>query len=114
MPKAGVWRVGTRAWLPGREEPFEGGTVTAVQGERVTIKKDSGDTVNAQPDAEECFVANPEGLEAPDHCGMIHLNEPSVLHNSCVRFADDKIYTYVRAAALAPMPPSSARWLPCA
>ena len=92
-------RIGDPVWLRGAKkggEPFELGQVTNVQqnGARVTVADASGaerafDAANA-----DVFPANPAGSTAPDHCGLIHLNEPSILENSRARYASDDIYTY--------------------
>lgn len=92
-------KVNDQVWLRGgkSQEPFVPAAVTNVQqnGARVTVRR--------TPDAPEetldtskhdIFPANEKGLSTHDHCALIHLNEPSVLENSKLRFANNEIYTY--------------------
>ena len=36
---------------------------------------------------QDIFAANPKDNFAPDHCALIHLNEPCILENSRGRYA---------------------------
>jgi len=87
-------------WLRGSKEskePFVSATVTNVQqnGARVTVKRSSGDPEETLDTSKhDLFPANESGLKTTDHCALIHLNEPSVLENTKLRFTNDEIYTY--------------------
>jgi len=92
-------RVGDPCWLrapKGSAEPFAPGTIVNVQqgGDRLTVKKQDGTEVAFDSKNADVFAANPTGTSAPDHCALLHLNEPSVLENSRARFLKDNIYTY--------------------
>ena len=90
-------KVGDPVWLSsekGASEPFYAGSVSEVKqgGARLVVHSaDGSDHVVA---AENVFPANPKGSSAPDHCALIHLNEPTVLENSRTRFGADDVYTY--------------------
>ena len=98
------WRAGQPVWLKAPEgaavEPYAAGVVQEVGPKQLTVRKLDGSTVTADPAA--VLPANPEGTTAPDHCGLIHLNEPCVLQNSRARYDQDAI------CQLAGLEPSSA------
>ena len=92
-------KTGDNIWLrtgKGAADPFEPATVTNVQqaGARVTVKRPGGAEEALDTAKADVFPANAAGSTASDHCALIHLNEPCILENSKIRYADDKIYTY--------------------
>jgi len=92
-------RIGDPVWLradKGAKEPFERGNVTNVQqnGARLTVKDASGNERAFDAQNADVFASNPLGSTASDHCGLIHLNEPSILENSRARYNNQIIYTY--------------------
>lgn len=92
-------RIGDPAWLraaKGAAEPFEQGKVVNVQqnGARLTVLDASGIERPFDAQNADVFPSNPPGSTAPDHCGLIHLNEPSILENSRARYVSGSIYTY--------------------
>lgn len=77
--------------------PFVPAKVTNVQqgGARVTVQRASGGDEEVLDTAKaDIFPANEDGMMADDHCALIHLNEPTVLENTRLRYLGDKIYTY--------------------
>lgn len=92
-------RIGDPVWLraaKGATEPFEQGKVVNVQqnGARLTVLDASGNESAFDAQNADVFPSNPPGSTAPDHCGLIHLNEPSILENSRARYVSGSIYTY--------------------
>ena len=64
-------------------------------GARVTVTRTPGGAEETLDTSKsDIFPANEQGMMAGDHCGLIHLNEPSILENSKLRYTDGKIYTY--------------------
>ena len=96
---ASKMRIGDPVWLrtaKGATEPFEQGKVVNVQqnGARLTVLDAAGNERPFDAQNADVFASNPPGSTAPDHCGLIHLNEPSILENSRARYAVGDIYTY--------------------
>mmetsp|Transcript_64144 Transcript_64144/g.106620 ORF Transcript_64144/g.106620 Transcript_64144/m.106620 type:complete len:1736 (-) Transcript_64144:276-5483(-) len=93
-PKNGepVWIRGVK----GDAEPFQPATIVNVQqgGARLTVARQDGTQQAFDANNADVFPANPSGSSAPDHCALLHLNEPSVLENSKTRYLQDGIYTY--------------------
>ena len=108
------WRAGMPLWLAngsglnkGVGDPFsaveivevaENGHLTVRKGGHGASVAEVADAVAqsvVDPSKVDCFAANPADTTAPDHCALIHLNDPCILENSRARFKDDHIYTYV-------------------
>ncbi|KAL1521199.1 hypothetical protein AB1Y20_022751 [Prymnesium parvum] len=86
-------------WLrapKGSAELFLPAKVTNVQqaGARVTVETPNGASEVLDRNKADVFPANPTGTTAPDHCALIHLNEPCILENTRLRYNADAIYTY--------------------
>uniref|UniRef100_A0A7S4BEP8 Uncharacterized protein n=1 Tax=Chrysotila carterae TaxID=13221 RepID=A0A7S4BEP8_CHRCT len=102
-------RVGDPCWLrapKGQTEPFSPGKIVNVQqgGDRLTVLKPDGTEAAFDLKNADVFAANPTGSNAPDHCALLHLNEPSVLENTRQRFLVDDIYTYTGKILIAVNP----------
>lgn len=56
-------------------------------GARLTVRKKDGAEEVLDTAKADVFAANPTGATAPDHCGLIFLNEPcaAALRACCVR-----------------------------
>jgi myosin heavy subunit len=102
-------KIGDAVWLrseKGDTEPFTAGTISKVQqgGARLTVQWSNGKEVVADTAKVDVFPANPPGSMAPDHCALIHLNEPTVLENTRARFVAGGIYTYTGKILIAVNP----------
>ena len=99
MAVAVEWRKDMHVWLPGKEgseEPFIGGKITAISPSgALTLRMDGGTEQTVDPAKVDVLPGNEPGSMAPDHCGLINMNEPCVLENSRLRFLADNIYTLV-------------------
>ena len=101
MPITSKIKLDDDVWLrdstKGTKEPFVKAKVINSQqgGKRITAKNSkTGEEVICDLSSADIFPANPADQFAPDHCALIHLNEPCVLENSRGRYMEDKIYTY--------------------
>ena len=69
----------------GTKEPFVTASVINSQqgGKRITAKNSkTNEEVICDLSSADIFPANPADQFAPDHCALIHLNEPCILENS--------------------------------
>ena len=93
-------KIADNVWLrsEGKSEgaPFVLGSITNVQqgGARLTVRRPDGTEGTFDNRSADVFRANPKGQVAPDHCALIHLNEPCILDNSKERYVNGDIYTY--------------------
>ena len=102
-----VLKVGDPAWVRDEDKSSHDVYVKAV----ITSITDAGDKISLTgPDGGSLTKATSEVIPANtsedtpgDHTGLIHLNEPSILHNTKMRFAKDEIYTFTGCAP-APAP----------
>jgi len=102
MPITSKLKVDDKVWLRDNSKntktPFIVSTVINSQqgGKRITAKNSkTNEEVICDMSSADIFPANPFDQFAPDHCALIHLNEPCVLENSRGRYLSDQIYTYV-------------------
>ena len=93
MPIAGKAKLRDPAWLR-TPAGWVSATVARIDGTDVTLSTDAGEERLPLASDAVC-LANKPGDSAEDHCGLIHMNEPSILENTRVRFEADHIYTYV-------------------
>ena len=71
------------------------GHIVGIDQNKVTVETEAnGKRQEIVVTSEECFHTNAGG-DVPDHCQLVHLSPPTLLENTRVRFAADKIYTYV-------------------
>ena len=96
-----VMKISDAVWLRSEGKnvdgaPFVLGSITNVQqgGARLTVRRPDGTEGTFDNRSADVFRANPKGQVAPDHCALIHLNEPCVLDNSKERYIKGDIYTY--------------------
>ena len=61
-------------------------------GDKCTLTGSDGSSITKT--VSEMIPANSSDDTPGDHTGLIHLNEPSILHNSKLRFVKDEIYTF--------------------
>ena len=101
MPVTSKIKVGDSVWLrdntKGTKEPFVTASVINSQqgGKRITAKNSkTNEEVICDLSSADIFPANPTDQTAPDHCALIHLNEPCILENSRKRYMTKEIYTY--------------------
>ena len=81
-------KVGDPVWVrntkKGAADPFSAGTIVNVQqgGARLTVKLPNGTEQPYDTRHADLFLSNPADSTAPDHCALIHLNEPcaALLH----------------------------------
>ena len=87
---------------------LRGGLSSAQGGKRITAKNSkTKEEVICDLSSADIFPANPADQFAPDHCALIHLNEPCVLENSRGRVGLPQKPTTLGPAAAA-RPPTSA------
>lgn len=84
-------------WIPDQDELFVRGCITDYLPDnmvRVTIKDGAQDIIKEmdQNQVENCNP--PKFNKCNDMAELTHLNEPSVIYNLYLRYADDLIYTY--------------------
>lgn len=84
-------------WIPDKDEIFVRGCITDYLPNnivRVTVKNGAQDVVKEmdQKLLENCNP--PKFNKCNDMAELTHLNEPSVVYNLYLRYADDMIYTY--------------------
>lgn len=90
-------RIGDVVWLrsstSASEDAFLSGTITNIQqgGGRLTISDQGGKEVVVNTASSDVFMANRAGGTSPDHCELLHLNEPTVLENTRARFVANDI-----------------------
>lgn len=84
-------------WIPDKDELFVRGCITDYLPNnfvRVTIKDGAQDVVK-EMDQKQLENCNPPKFnKCNDMAELTHLNEPSVIYNLYLRYADDMIYTY--------------------
>ena len=110
MPITSKIKVGDQVWLrdqtKGTKEPFVTGDVINSQqgGKRITAKNSkTGEEVICDLSSADIFPTNPKDNFAPDHCALIHLNEPCILENSAAAGAQGRLPRW-RAAPRLPAP----------
>ena len=90
-------------WLRGTESaaPFISGEVVQAGPGNITVRSmaGGGETHVVLGSAVTVYPAG--GRTAPDHCALPYLNEPSVLENTCARYMDNAIYTYISEVLVA-------------
>jgi myosin-6 len=92
---------GKKVWAPHIEEGFQLGEVCDFGTDTITIQPlDGSKTIECAFDA--VFPAEEEGTpHVTDNCGLMYLNEGTLLHNLKRRFEVDEIYTYTANILLA-------------
>ncbi|XP_073721490.1 myosin heavy chain, fast skeletal muscle-like [Misgurnus anguillicaudatus] len=83
----------TAFYVSDPDEMFLKGTLLSREGDKVTVKTQSGKTVTVKED--QIFPMNPPKFDKiEDMAMMTHLNEATVLYNLKERYAAWMIYTY--------------------
>jgi myosin-6 len=92
---------GKRVWAPDIAEGFIIGEVCDFGTDTITVQPmDGSKTVEAPFDS--VFPAEEEGsTHVDDNCGLMFLNEGTMLHNLKLRYKEDFIYTYTANILLA-------------
>lgn len=86
------WVAGAAVWLRGTStEPFIAGEIIGVSEATVQVALAGGEV--RRIGRSDAFAAS--SRTAPDHCALEHLNEPSVLNNTRLRFLAGAIYTSI-------------------
>ena len=75
------------------QPPYVMCTVASIDGETCSISLPDGSAVAGVSTSDVSWAH--EGENPADHCGLMHLSEATVLHNTVQRAADGKFYTWV-------------------
>ena len=81
--------------------PFVAGVVTEVRSsaDEVSVRASGGSVLRVR--RSDVFAANAEASKPPDdHCALVHLNEPCLLHSTIARTEAERVYTWVGASQL--------------
>uniref|UniRef100_F7CIF4 Myosin heavy chain 16 n=1 Tax=Monodelphis domestica TaxID=13616 RepID=F7CIF4_MONDO len=95
-------------WVKDEKEGFIAGEIQSEQGDQVTIKTITNQTVTMKKDDVQ-QMNPPKFYQASDMADMTFLNEASVLDNLCQRYTNMRIYTYSGLFCVTVNP---YRWLP--
>jgi hypothetical protein len=95
--------------------PFLSGEVVTVNGAKAEVLFSGADEPVTVPEAalhmanaiSSKLAASAERAE-PDNCDLLQLSEATLLHNTLLRYKDDKIYTFTCAPAARPARPDLA------
>jgi myosin-6 len=92
---------GKRVWAPDLVKGFILGEVSDFGTDTITVQPlDGSKTIEAPFDA--VYPAEEEGAkDVEDNCGLMFLNEATMLHNIELRYMKDEIYTYTANILLA-------------
>eukprot|EP00040_Diaphanoeca_grandis_P029379 m.172059 g.172059 ORF g.172059 m.172059 type:complete len:1230 (+) comp31666_c7_seq6:107-3796(+) len=92
---------GKKVWCPHLQNGFQLGEICDFQTDTISVQPlDGGKVVDAPYDA--IYPAEEDGAAyVADNCGLMFLNEATLLHNLDRRFQDDQIYTYTANILLA-------------
>jgi len=92
---------GKKVWCPHLQNGFQLGEICDFQTDTISVQPlDGGKVVDAPYDA--IYPAEEDGAAyVADNCGLMFLNEATLLHNLDRRFQDDHIYTYTANILLA-------------
>lgn len=92
---------GKRVWAPNVEKGFVLGEICDFGTDSISVQPLDGSAV-IEASFEQVYPAEPEDAAAvADNCGLMFLNEATLLHNLDKRFATDDIYTYTANILLA-------------
>ena len=75
------------------QPPYVMCTVASIDGETCSISLPDGSAVAGVSTSDVSWAH--EGENPADHCGLMHLSEATVLHNTVQRAADGQFYTWV-------------------
>ena len=100
---AEAMEVGATVWIPSAahaEQPYALGIVSGLPGGgEVLVTPIGGAQMRVRREA--VALANSPGAGYPDdHCALVHLNEPSLLHSTVQRVAEDRVFTWLGASQL--------------
>ena len=91
-------------WAPDVQEGFILGKIVATEGEFVSVAIEGTERVIKGP-REYIYNAEDDPLkDHDDNCGLMYLNQATLLHNLRLRYKQDKIYTYVANILIAVNP----------
>jgi myosin-6 len=92
---------GKRVWAPDIVEGFKIGEVVDLSMETISVQPLDGSAVIEAPH-DSVHPAEEEGADhVSDNCGLMFLNEGTMLHNLDLRYKADLIYTYTANILLA-------------
>ena len=81
--------------------PYLSATVVETEADGTIFVQADNSTALQRKKPGEVFPANSDDANAPeDHCGLMHLNEPTLLHSTRVRNDFGATYTWVGASQL--------------
>jgi len=88
-------------WAPHLQKGFIIGEIADFGTDVISVQPLDGSNVIEAP-FDGVYPAEPDDAEdVPDNCGLMYLNEATLLHNLEKRFAKDEIYTYTANILLA-------------
>ena len=83
------------------EHPYVPATVVETESDGSLIVQVSNITSLQRKKPNEVWPANTDDTSVPDdHCGLVHLNEPTLLHATRLRANFGSTYTWVGASQL--------------
>jgi len=96
---------GKVVWGPDIDHGFVIGTIIDINQKTITVKPRNPSAKAIIASYDQVFPAEPdEKKEVDDNCGLMYLNEATLLHNLNLRYMKDKIYTYVANILIAVNP----------
>jgi len=96
---------GKVVWGPDIDHGFVIGTIIDINQKTITVKPRNSSAKAITASYDQVFPAEPdEKKEVDDNCGLMYLNEATLLHNLNLRYMKDKIYTYVANILIAVNP----------
>ena len=85
-----------KVWVSEPQEGFVLGQIIDLTDEGAMVQPISSKFKSIQAPFDRLYPAEEdEKKEVDDNCGLMYLNEATLLHNIKLRYLKDKIYTYV-------------------
>ncbi|XP_054269239.1 myosin heavy chain 95F isoform X2 [Macrosteles quadrilineatus] len=94
-----------RVWVPDTDEGFVLGRIVDIGLDEVTVQPNDPKKPKQTCSLDRLYTAEEhDNKDVDDNCALMYLNEATLLNNVRIRYAKDKIYTYVANILIAVNP----------
>ncbi|KAG8194895.1 hypothetical protein JTE90_029186 [Oedothorax gibbosus] len=93
-----------KVWIPDPVSGYILGKIIDIGTQSVTVQIFNSNKTSTVPYDSTYAAEEIDDKDVDDNCGLMHLNEATLLNNICLRYKRDQIYTYVANILIAVNP----------